>query len=334
MSFMMRLRHLFNNLALAEMLVKNWEYDESSLDLFQHFRISANAIYPFKRNGEICLLRCCPTSEKTRESIVAELEFIGYLHSRHYPALEPLPSKTGDEVVQKSTPWGDYYASVFKRVKGKQISQLNFDDEIITAYGAALGRLHSLSGEYTDPKTRRWTHEDVFHWVEETLRDLPVGRLPLDELRLLRDYFSGLPISPATYGLIHYDFETDNVFYDDATKSCSVIDFDDAMYHWYTMDIVQALDSLKDEVAADEFAHKKAVFIEGYRSEYAIEDDQLAAMPAFRRFANLYGYTRVVRAMQECWENEPEWLVELRAKLTESLAADSECFGKPIEGTS
>ena len=128
---MMKLRHLFNNPALAEMLLKNWEYDETSLDLFQYFRISANAIYPFKKDGEVRFLRCCPTSEKTKDNILAELEFVNYLRSNQYNALEPIPPKNGNELIQKSTPWGEYYASVFKHVMGKQISETDFSAEIM-----------------------------------------------------------------------------------------------------------------------------------------------------------------------------------------------------------
>lgn len=46
--------------------------------------------------------------------------------------------------------------------------------------------------------------------------------------------------------MIHYDFEFDNVFYDDESTTCNIIDFDDAMYHWYAMDIELTLDSLQD----------------------------------------------------------------------------------------
>lgn len=312
------------------MLLKNWEYDETSLEMFQYFRISANATYPFKRNDEIYFLRFCPTSEKRKESIVAELEFIRYLRGKQYNALEPVPSKSGDELIQKLTPWGEYYASVFKRVVGKQISQTDFDSEIMFAYGAALGQLHKLSGGYAFHEAKRWTHVDVLDWIEQTLKDLASEALPLDEVKLLRDYFSKLPISQANYGLIHYDFETDNVFYDSSTKSCSVIDFDDAMLHWYVMDIVQALYSLKSEVADDEFPQKEAVFIEGYRSRFEIDNDLLAAAPLFKRFANLYGYTRIARSIQEHWENEPDWLVNLRRKLAGLLVKRAEFFGKTI----
>ena len=45
---MMKLKHLFDNRDLAEMLLQNWEHDESSLDML---RISANAVYKFNKNG-------------------------------------------------------------------------------------------------------------------------------------------------------------------------------------------------------------------------------------------------------------------------------------------
>jgi Ser/Thr protein kinase RdoA (MazF antagonist) len=327
---MMKLRHLFSNPALAEMLVKNWEYDEPSLELFRYFRISANAIYPFKRDDEVHFLRICPTSERSKENIIAELEFIHYLRNAQYNALEPVASNNGDELIQKKTPWGEYYACVFKRVKGNQLSETSFENEIVFAYGAALGQLHKLSSAYTTPRTRRWRHVDIFDWIEKTLHDLSVAALPINELGLLREHFSGLPMSQGNYGLVHYDFEPDNVFYDNVSKTCSVIDFDDAMYHWYVMDIVQALDSLKNEIPENEFPQKQTAFIEGYRSVFEIDQKLYASMPIFRRFANLYRYTRDLRAIEEKWENEPEWLVELRTKLNASLVNDSKLFGKTV----
>ncbi len=328
---MMKLRHLFNNPALAEMLLKNWEFDETSLDLFQYFRISANAIYPFQKDGEVRFLRCCPISEKTRDNILAELEFVNYLRGRQYNALEPVPSRDGDGLVQKSTPWGEYYASVFKCVTGTQISETDFNDGIMFAYGAALGQLHELSSSYTAPKTKRWTHVDVFKWIEDTFKGLAIEASPMNELNLLREYFSNVPINQKNYGLIHYDFELDNVFYDETTNSCSVIDFDDAMYHWYVMDIVQALDSLKSEIAENVFSHKQAVFIEGYRSRFDLDNDLYATTLVIKRFANLYGYARVARALQEHWDNEPGWMTGLRIKLNKALERESEFFGKAIK---
>jgi Ser/Thr protein kinase RdoA (MazF antagonist) len=326
---MLKLRHLFNNLDLTLMLLKHWDYDEDSLDLLQYFRISANAIYPFRQKGEMCLLRFSPTLEKLKTNLLAELEFIVYLRNHGYPALEPVVSRSGELLVEKPTPWGDHYASVFRRVPGEQLSTVSLDEEKLIGYGAALGKLHALSSHF-QPGVSRWNYIDVFNWIEEVLRGHAAEKLPLIELELLRQYFQDLPALPANYGLIHYDFELDNVFYEEATETFSAIDFDDAMYHWYMMDVVQALDSLRDETPAQAYPGLKAAFLQGYRSQFPLDEDMVAAEAVFRRFATLYGYTRNIRSLQERWENEPEWMTALRVKLERAAARDAASFGKPV----
>lgn len=328
---MLKLKYLFHDVNLAEMLVKNWEYDPESLDMFEYYRISSNAIYPFEYEEQTRLLRFAPTTEKCRANIAAELEFIAYLRGKGYGALEPVASLGGEELVEARTPWGDFYASVFKRVPGVQISQTDCSDEIMFCYGQALGKLHQLSSEYVPSTAKRWSCLDVLTWIEELFSDSAQEEAAaLAEAELLRKYFASLPVTKSNFGLVHYDFEYDNVFYDETTHSCHVIDFDDAMYHWYAMDIEQALASLQDCVSPDSFNSTKQCFLDGYRSEFAIPDDMETLLPACRRFAALYGYARVWRAMAEQWANEPDWLVELRENLIEHLDEDSSCFGKEL----
>lgn len=143
---------------------------------------------------------------------------------------------------------------------------------------------------------------------------------------MLEEYFAGQPVTPENYGLIHYDFEPDNVFYDEATDAISVIDFDDAMYHWYAMDIEQALDSLEGEAAPEEYEHKKQIFMSGYVSRRPLPQDG-PSMAACRRFADLYGYTRILRSAAEQGENEPEWLNVLRGRLANACASRASRFG-------
>ena len=324
---MMKLKYLFDNPELAHMLLKNWDYDESSLDMFRSYRISSNAIYPFTTNKQVHLLRFCPTSEKIKDNLIAELEFLAYLRNNRYPVVASVRSKTGEEIVQKLTPWGEYFASVFKRVSGAQLSDLPLDNDLLFTFGSALGQLHKLSSQYKAPVTKRWTHVDVLGWIEKTLTNISTEAAALQELIYIIEKLSQLPINSENYGLVHYDFELDNVFYDHPTKSCSVIDFDDAMYHWYVMDIEQALDSLKGEVAESEFAQKETLFLEGYKTHYAIDPELFESRLLFRRFANLYGYARISRAIQETWENEPDWLIELRVKLDGALQQRSAYFG-------
>lgn len=325
---MLKLKYLFNNVNLAEMIMKNWNYDEASMDMFKHYRISSNAIYPFQFEGKTQLLRFAPKTEKRKSNILAELEFISYLRDNHYGVLETVESLNGEELIEFQTPWGPYYASVFKRVSGVQMNNTDFSDAIIFSHGKALGKLHCLSSQYTPIKTKRWSYSDVLDWIQDILMNFSDEKAALMETELLRDYFASIPKLNSNFGLIHYDFEYDNVFYDHESKSCNAIDFDDAMYHWYAMDIEQALDSLQDYIPPEMFNHKKKCFMDGYLTEYEVSYELEDLFPACRRFANLYGYVRILRSMEEKWDNEPDWLTNLRERLKQGMKEDSNGFGK------
>jgi Putative homoserine kinase type II (protein kinase fold) len=328
---MLKLRYLYTNEDLAAMILCNWEFDEDSLEMFQYYRISSNAVYPFRREGAAQLLRFAPAAEKCKENIEAELAFIAYLRAEGYGVMEAVKSKRGEELAEARTPWGNYYASVFKHVPGVQIGRAELRDDIVFSYGQALGRLHKLSSQYEPAGSKRWSYEDVLMWIEEELANYPHETAALREAERLRGYFAQVPKTVHTYGLIHYDFECDNVFYDEATGSCYAIDFDDSMYHWYAMDIVQALDSLKDCIAEESDEQKKQIFIEGYQTEFALTAEDEAILTACRRFASLYSFVRMLRSIAEQWEHEPEWMVRLRERLSRRIAEKSSCFDMDVQ---
>jgi Ser/Thr protein kinase RdoA (MazF antagonist) len=324
----LKLKYLFDNRDLAEMLLKNWDYED--MGMFKHYRVSSNAIYPFKREGTTHFLRFAPQEEKLTPNLQAELDFIAYLRGRDYGVLVAVPSKAGEKLVDVQTPWGAYVASVFKRVAGVQLDRTDFSDDVMVCYGKALGTLHRLSSQYVPGEVKRWSYADVLDWIQDVLTAFSGETAALAETALLREYFASVPKSQADYGLIHYDFEYDNVFYDEQTRTCHVIDFDDAMYHWYGMDIEQALESLREEISPEDFEQKKQCFMDGYRAEYELSVNMEAMRSACRRFASLYGYARVLRAAAEKWDNEPEWMTGLRERLAEGLGEDSVSFGKPL----
>ena len=291
---MLKLKYLFDNRDLAKMILENWEYDTSSLDMFNFYRISSNAVYPFKNNGKIRFLRFSPCVEKDKNNILGELDFIRYLKLKGYPALCAVPSKNEQELLEVRTPWGDYFAVVFDRVPGVQLGEVHYTNDICRKHGKYLGKLHKLSYEYKSTIKLRWSYEDVLSWIENQLSNFSGEVLAMQEVKLLKEYFQKLPKYDQTYGMIHYDFELDNVFYDEVTDTLNIIDFDDSMYHWYAMDIEQALDSIMNETSCEDFSLLKGNFIEGYREEFNVSDEMLSYMPIFRRYANLYGYVRVL----------------------------------------
>ncbi len=327
---MLKLKYFFDDRDLVKMLLGNWQHDIESLDLLDSYRISSNAVYPFKQNGSIKFLRFSPFDEKLKCNLIGELDFINYLKTKEYPVLNISNSKNGQELIEISTPWGNYYAVVFDRVKGEQLGKIEYTTTICKIHGKALGKLHRLSSDYNPVKKLRWSYEDVLQWVEGQLTKFPQEALARREAEFLFTSLSRLPKDNSLYGLIHYDFELDNLFYDVDNDILSVIDFDDAMYHWYVMDIERALESICSELGYKDLSIYRDYFMEGYREEFNVSEELLSYIPLFRRFANLYSYTRILRASSEIWENEPEWLTSLRSKLAFAMEQRSKEFGSSI----
>jgi Ser/Thr protein kinase RdoA (MazF antagonist) len=327
---MLKLKYLFNNKDLAHMILNNWDYDKEDSNLLNYYRISSNAVYWCKKHGNTFFLRFVSAEEKSIEKILAELEFLRYLRDNGYPAVTTILSKAGNELEVVNTPWGTYYAVAFKAVDGKQVSEIPLTDDIIFGLGKSLGQLHKLSSEYKPVNNIRNDWNETMDWMGDVLSNFPNEIAAKSELSILKDYFLKLPSTKENFGLIHYDFEPDNVFYDEITKTYNPIDFDDAMYHWYAMDIQISIDNIEDDMLEAQAETARNQFIKGYRSEYTISNDMLELLPIFRRYDNLYGYVRVLLSMHEKWNNEPEWMVSLRRRLENSLNKRKCDFTKPI----
>ncbi|MDD3242890.1 MAG: phosphotransferase [Eubacteriales bacterium] len=323
---MLKLKYLFENYELAKEALQYWTHDCDTLDnALRSFRISSNAIYPFFQEKALCFVRLAPTEEKLEQNLLGELEFLEYLRRADYPALRPLPASTGDTLLRLDTRWGAYYACAFGAVPGTALEDVPLTPAVIASYGQALGQLHALSRAYT-PQTRKWVHGDALNWAKKVLLEYDAPAPALRALRDTRARLAALPVTEENYGLIHYDFETDNVFWDTETETCSAIDFDDGMYHWYALDVEQALDSLSESVEEAAFPAAKAEFLRGYREAYPFPAEAEDTLPLMRQFIAVFGYARVVRCVAERFDNEPEWLTELRGKLAWRMQRDEAFF--------
>ncbi|MDP4268480.1 MAG: hypothetical protein Q8880_13735, partial [Bacteroidota bacterium] len=87
---------------------------------------------------------------------------------------------------------------------------------------------------------------------------------------------------------------------------------------------------IKHEIEPQKYEEAKAYFLRGYRSEYTLSEYMLSLLPVFRRFADLYGYARILWASAETWNNEPEWLIDLRSNLVNLSKARSLNFGSAL----
>lgn len=294
---MLKLIYLSENFDLARFALAHWPHDNNTLDArFKWFRISSNAVYPFDREGQLCFLRMTPAEEKSAAHIRAELDFLAHLQQADYPALRPIPAGNGEYLLTLSTPWGIWHACAFTGVPGKNLESIPLTAEILLAYGSALGQLHRISMALAAPPDRpSW--QDILTWcapylTEEYLRS---------ECAAVADALAQLLREQHTYGLVHYDFEPDNVFYD-GTR-CHAIDFDDCMLHFYAIDLLQALDEIEPEY--------HVAFLQGYHAACPESGARESDFPLMRRFRDLYSLARLRHALSEIPSSQPDWMPQL-----------------------
>lgn len=307
---MMKLHHLMENFDLARLALQHYPHDKSSLpDTLPHFRISANAVYPYLHNGTLCFLRLAPVEEKDMAEIEAEVQFIEALRKEGFPAMQPIAAHDGRFVLPLSTPYGCYTVASFRAVPGKPIEDSACTPGLLREMGRTLARLHQLSRNMHVPRP---DHREMMSRIRRRLAEnnAPAAILPV--WQKIQEQLDALPVTPDTYGLVHYDFEPDNVFWHEETGTCSVIDFDDAMYGWFSIDVEQALDALTD--ITDEVGC--AAFMEGYRSLFPFTDAMEARRPLMRAFINLRSYTRLLHCLNDDITEMPPWMPGLVEKLT------------------
>lgn len=318
---MMKLKYLFENFDLAREALTYWPHGEEALsESLTHFRISSNAIYPFFDLGGLCFLRLAPEEEKLKANILGELDFMRYLRENGFPAMEAIPSITGETLLTLTTRWGVWYACAFRCVPGTSIEDTPLTETILLEYGRTLGRLHTLSAQYV-PTAEKWSYREALAWVREVLTAYAAPKAALAELNDVRAALDALPRTAQTFGMVHYDFEPDNVFWDEETQHCAVIDFDDGMLHFFSLDVEQALDALSDAADEEHLPWARDCFMRGYLQVRPFTPEQEATRPLMRRFIDLYGYARLLRSVAERFADEPEWLVGLRGKLQYSMDA-------------
>lgn len=312
---MMYLRNMVlgteNNCAATQML-NNWEHDAESLTFW---RASSNFIYVFQVNGKPHYLRFIHEEDNSIANIQSELDFMLYLIDKGYATVAPVRSIHGNWVESISTENGRYYGVVFEQAKGESISLEQMSSHHFEEWGQSLASLHLLSELYTSNATSRKSWVDALDFILSVLENHPHEHEALKEHERLKAWLSALPSDAGNFGLIHYDFETDNVFYMKEESRFSSIDFDDSMYHWFAMDITSALRDLSKQ-NDDESKKNIDLFINGYRSVKRLDDDYIKLLPEFQRFSDLYGFARLLRSLENLDVSVcPEWALQLKSRL-------------------
>lgn len=319
---MLKLKYLFENYDLARTCLACYDYHEESLDeMLPYFRISSNAIYPFRMKEEpeeICFLRLSPVEEKSISHVFSEVTLINWLREKGFPTMRPVAMKNGEFAREMTTEWGTFNVSCFALVSGENLEDVDGTLDIVKGYGKILGEFHALMREYPYTKEHR-NHKDLLEEIGGRLKCYGAPELVLNEYLAVCNELEQLSIATDNYGVIHYDFEPDNVFYDVEKDLFSVIDFDDVICCWYTLDIVRAIDALDEVIGESEIDRAQDFFLEGYQSAVDLTQEQRQSFSLMRRLVHLQEYATLLHVLSEPVDEKPDWMSELICKLQYKL---------------
>lgn len=294
---------------IADRILEHWEHDPGSA---QFFRSSTNFVYVFRKGGERFFLRFADSGERTGEEISVEMALLDFLASQGMRVSTTIASKNERSVETVETDLGTFHAVVFAQLHGAQFDLEELSAAQFEVWGATLGNLHALMHRYQNPRLsarRKWG--DLLTLARISLSEDEPGVQA--EFKYLSSWIATLPVTETNYGLIHGDFELDNLFWQDDT--IAILDFDDCSYAWYVADIAYALRGLFQ--AGVDFSHPSfRAFRRGYATHYPLDEELLYHLPTFMRLANLLTYARLMRSMDLTPDQDyPEAYTSLLLKL-------------------
>ncbi len=286
-------------------------------------RASANYVCLLTNPSGRAFLRFNHVSERSAEDYESELAFVEYLAGHGLRVARPVRSRSGNLVEQVATPLGTMVAVLFEALEGRQYETGDLSPAQFEAWGRVMGELHALSVQYNGPARPSWIDHLAYARQYIPVSETAAWR----EMDSVERALSQRPADPANFGMIHYDFEQDNIVWQD--NHISVLDFDDCARYWYAADVACALRDVYDDTISRVDLHHPSLcaFVRGYRTVKLLPDEELRYLPVYYRLQQLYTFARVTRSIAGTLSpTAPTWAHDLRAKLAGHLAARREDF--------
>lgn len=311
---------------LADEILQRWDHDAGRA---KFWRASTNFVFFFKQVGQNCVLRFNHADERMAATIQGEIDFVNGLAAQGIAVAKPIASRNGTFVETVATDLGTFHAVAFEALQGEQFEVEDLTPTQFSQWGSALGTLHNASAKLSAAArpslVHRPTWQDHLALAAEFISAVETAAHQTREV--LWQQLGQLPITAENFGLIHYDFELDNLIWNGETAG--IIDFDDSAHHWYVADIALALcDLWGDRIRDIDLQHPAFLhFIEGYRSVRPLAQAEIERIPLFLRLDALVTFARLQRALTPVNPSgELAWMAGLREKLAAKMALYREAF--------
>jgi len=255
--------------------------DPSTLKMLDGFE---NVILEGSRDGKAYVLRIAHSSHRSADHIHAELDWLDYLAQNGVSVCRPLRSREGSLIEVLAADDREFVAVVFEKAPGGPVRRDDWTAEMTYNRGKLLGRMHALTKAYRVPsgvvRRYKWYEEDDFVSYRGYLR--PEDEIVAERFAELQASLRDISVDGDSWGLIHMDAHTGNMFFDGDQPV--LFDFDDCCYDFFVSDIAISLFyatlmyTPEDgrESFAREFLH---TFLEGYRTENSLDNRWREVIP-------------------------------------------------------
>ncbi|MFD5556852.1 phosphotransferase enzyme family protein [Streptomyces sp. NPDC127068] len=254
-------------------------------------------------------LRFVPASSRAFDRLEGVAELMDRLADRGTAVVRPLRTTSGERVATVETPTGTVRAMCVPAAPGEETEADDLSRDRARCWGALLAEVHDRS-------------VDLGGGLPDFHAALPrAGELFGDDTALvgavetLCAHLAELPRDPARYGVVHGDFELDNLAW--RGDRATAFDFDEAARSWYAADIASAVRDLTTagEAGSARHAERLDAFVTGYRTVRPLSDDDLALLPLFTAANAALGLVGLHGVLDAPDDGREDKLSELRRNL-------------------
>ena len=300
---------------VAQAAAERWSGQEG-VDTLVYVRSSANHLFRFQHEGRPCFLRLAHAAERRPSTIAAELDFVQHVAGTGLAVARPVASANGLLIEEVSSERQRYYAVVFEGLRSSQLELDDLDAARYRAWGQALALVHRASQTFPPHPVRSTWHDQI----RAALRTLPPEETAVTQvLTSGLQWLDSLALKEQEYGLIHGDFELDNLIWDG--QRVQALDFDDATYAWYAVDIAVALQDVwlagdMDDASSAQRTQRITWLMEGYAALRSLPDGLPESIPRLRTLLLAVKVARLLRAYATTTEDDayPTWLAQMRTR--------------------
>ena len=314
------IKERFNDAILRETMRRYGiaEGDIQLLDGFESF------IYSFQRGGDEFILRIGHSLRRTEGLIEGEVDWINYL-ARGGAGVAAAVLSGGGKLVE-SIPDGQgeaFLATAFNKASGHAPHAEDWNPVFYEHYGRLIGRMNALAHSYHPSHAGcvRPLWDDPMNMYAD--RMLPPSEThALEQYQALITHLRALPKDESSYGLIHQDAHTGNLFVDDDLH-ITLFDFDDCCYGHFIYDIAMvlfyaALFRPDPEVFTHEFMTH---FLAGYRQENELDPEWLKEIPHYMKLREIDLYAVILDIFDIDHVDDP-WAARFMQGRKERIDAD------------